>query len=1525
MSGPSITNGLFGDTAEAHLPGAASSLDAGALAEAMKLALENLREALNQLGVNAAATEKGAALSRQLQSIAGVLRFCGAHSLYSLCELMREVVVNFGDPVSSAGIQALNNGCSVLMASVPSLQRGRAIPAGWLLPVWRELAAHLPGPPPSASAMISLASLGESEAIDAARAFLCSHNSVTSLHEIATPAIDKMLLDLLRANPGSGAWRDSLDEASTLILYVKQNIDDRRDRLYWAVMLVYCELLAADAPMDITLAKKNLSSAIRVIRHSAQQSFLFAAALPDSLVREVLFQIGLFAPLTATSQSVRDSFMLDWQLSPCSEANSIEAVNKQKYQLLSYLDELEAVWTQTGPAERHQKINMIAVELEAVSVLRPLASSVSSLLSLLAVEAVSDLPIVAALLILRLAVEACEGVGSATQMIVYLQALEIIFAQASRAGVSEKQWWDTLASIATGMQRQAAISALRDTVQSVLRDTEQKLEAMFESGYTIAALHEMILSVDRAAGALKLAGMTTAVRMAEVLRHEIDAAERASLTAGTSLLTDKVSSLALQWVQLCDCVDACSAADDPASFHDDLVLAQGSVAATGMPAEAGFAAPPVTVSPLPTSADLTTEDLQDAAPPSIRLEQIFIQEATQRLCRLQQALTGWVNNMEEGLPAAIADEAHGLAGSAATVGRQRLHDGAIVIEQLVDHLRRLPPASQHIHADALLLGVQALEHELQSTPCDDLSCTAGHKDTLIVNGLSALSVLLRSLSEHSHEPMSVHDPESDAADHHDASRTSDITSEALAADVELLAVFSEEAAELLPMLAQQMHNWFAMPQDEKLCSGVLRLLHTLKGSARMAGEMMLGERLHQMEHEVSQLARTDSPPAHGFQTLRRDIAQLLEEVGLMPLLHSEPAETTTIATALATPALLSELPAVERSPTETVSAAPKLRNDLLERASSGAAELLVGAVRANEELQRQRQTVSELAENLVRLRTQLRELELQSESRITAHAQPSASTFDPLEFDRYTRLQELTRMTAESLADLTSLQRSLGRQADSATAMMSHQIRYARSLQSDLRRAGMQAFSGIELRFRHLVRQTASETDREVRFEIDGAEIEIDRQQLDRLSAALQHLIRNAIVHGIEPPQIREQAGKPRCGVVRLSLGQQGSELRLQISDDGKGLDLARIRARACALGILDEDAVIEDAQLAELIFHPGLSTADEITGLAGRGIGMDAVKEAVTQMGGALKVDSLRGAGTCITLGLPQLLSTQQVLVVSSSTQTVALPASMVQQLMQMNDTILQHALQTGSIEWQRQTMPVRNLDELLGVGSLPAAAASVSNRPSVVILRQLDQWLAITVNEVVGHREVVVKQVGLQLASVTGLAGATLQADGGVLLIMNPLQWFDPLAPHRRAAQLTEVRDQIFDNAPLVMVVDDSLTVRRVSQRLLERQGYRVIVARHGIEALEKLRDITPVAILLDIEMPRMDGFELLSRLRADARLTSVPVAMVTSRAAERHRSYAMQLGANAYFGKPYRDQELFDWLASSVSAMPKIATAA
>jgi chemosensory pili system protein ChpA (sensor histidine kinase/response regulator) len=470
------------------------------------------------------------------------------------------------------------------------------------------------------------------------------------------------------------------------------------------------------------------------------------------------------------------------------------------------------------------------------------------------------------------------------------------------------------------------------------------------------------------------------------------------------------------------------------------------------------------------------------------------------------------------------------------------------------------------------------------------------------------------------------------------------------------------------------------------------------------------------------------------------------------------------------------------------------------------------------------------------------------------------------------------------------------------------QTRHARSLQSDLYRASTQAFSSIENRFRQLVRQVAMEVGRDVRFELDGGQLEIDRAHLESLNGPLSHLVRNAIVHGIEPTEERDSMGKPRQGLVLMKLSEQGTELRLQVSDDGRGLNFVRIREQAIARGLLSANAESDSDSLTQLIFESGFSTAEQVTGLAGRGIGMDAVKATIVAMGGAIKVESQSGLGTSVIMALPKSSSTQKIVLVSDAHQKIALPSAMVQQVLTMTSANAKQAMVEGFLLWQDKKIALFALSDLIRE---PTVTHSASDRMSFLILHQLDDWIAVKVGEVHGHHEVVVKPPGPQLASVPGLMGAAMLPDGDILLVMNLLQLHAHAVsnPFARSISTTIVPEHV---PPLVLVVDDSLTVRRVSQRMLEKHGYGVALARHGAHALELLSQISPAAVLLDIEMPTMDGFELLSRLRSDERFRSLPVAMITSRMAERHRQHALQLGANAYFGKPYREQELLEWLA-------------
>ena len=516
--------------------------------------------------------------------------------------------------------------------------------------------------------------------------------------------------------------------------------------------------------------------------------------------------------------------------------------------------------------------------------------------------------------------------------------------------------------------------------------------------------------------------------------------------------------------------------------------------------------------------------------------------------------------------------------------------------------------------------------------------------------------------------------------------------------------------------------------------------------------------------------------------------------------------------------------------------------------------------------------------------------------------------FDPLEFDRFTRLQELTRMMAESVNDVEAFHDSLSRTVDSAAEDLAAQSRMTRDLQRDLMRVRMVPFASLSERLFRVARQTAKETDKRVNVDIRGGGVEIDRSVLEQMAAPFEHLLRNAIVHGIEPRAARTQAGKNETGEVLVQVSQQGNEVVLQFSDDGAGLDLERIRAKARAQGLAEPDAELSDKDAAELIFAPGFSTADTLTELAGRGVGMDVVRSEAQALGGRVVIASNAGQGTRFTIHLPLTLAVTQVVLVASAGKTYALPSTLVEQVLPVREPDLQAAAAAGVLEVQGQVLPFHYLPALLGEGE--TFEPGMRSRP-VMLLHSGGERIALQGDEVLGNREVVIKNLGPQLARVPGIAGATVLGSGDIVLILNPL------ALGRNAGTAAPTVDVPLHpvpavHKPTVMVVDDSLTVRRVTQRLLEREGYRVALAKDGVDALEQLPGVRPDLMLVDIEMPRMDGFDLVRHVRGDAATQAIPVIMITSRTADKHRNYAMGLGVNAYFGKPFQEPVLLGAIA-------------
>ncbi|HLO96800.1 MAG TPA: response regulator, partial [Burkholderiaceae bacterium] len=599
----------------------------------------------------------------------------------------------------------------------------------------------------------------------------------------------------------------------------------------------------------------------------------------------------------------------------------------------------------------------------------------------------------------------------------------------------------------------------------------------------------------------------------------------------------------------------------------------------------------------------------------------------------------------------------------------------------------------------------------------------------------------------------------------------------------------------------------------------------------------------------------------------------------------------------------------------------RVRGPVLERMATQAGEVSIRRARLEGELGAMKTALVDLEDNLERLRAQLRELEVQAEAQMGSSrevAKQLGRDFDPLEFDRYTRFQELTRMMAESVNDVATVQRSLLRNVQLGEDELAGQSRLTRELQDDLLRTRMVEFQSLAERMHRVVRQASREVGKQVQLEISGGHVELDRSVLERLIGAFEHLLRNSVIHGIEAPEKREAAGKPTVGHIHVQLAQEGNEVVLRFTDDGAGLNLPRIRERGISHGLIKADAQLSDEQLMGLIFAPGFSTAHEVTELAGRGVGMDVVRSEVNTLGGYVETQSREGMGTSFALRVPLTTALTQVVQLRCGELSVAVPANLIDSVLRLPPAQVEKGYESGELRLGEMTVPMYWLGGLLQAGERGHIHGRTA---SVVLVRSAHQRVALHVDEVIGNQEVVVKNLGPQLIHVPGLAGISLLASGDVALIYNPVALANVYGEHAHAlvradaealaAQASVVVEEKLP--PLILVVDDSLTVRRVTQRLLEREGYRVKLAKDGLDAMEQLAaDELPGVVLSDIEMPRMDGFDLVRNLRADPRLKALPVIMITSRIAQKHRDYAHELGVDDYLGKPYDEDLLLSLIA-------------
>lgn len=726
-----------------------------------------------------------------------------------------------------------------------------------------------------------------------------------------------------------------------------------------------------------------------------------------------------------------------------------------------------------------------------------------------------------------------------------------------------------------------------------------------------------------------------------------------------------------------------------------------------------------------------------------------------------------------------------------------------------------------------------------------------------------------------------------------ASKTRDV-----AVDQELLGLFVEEARELVPQVGRDLRGWRANPQEAEFADSLQRALHTLKGSARMAGQGNIGDSVHKMEDRVIHALRHRAT-SDDFDSMFAEfdrIGYMLEDITGGVKVNAQEVDGA----------------ATDVTPTRSIerkSQFLRMRADVLDRLINEAGEVSIMRSRMDREMQNFKQSSVDLTDSISRMRSYLRELEIEAETQMQSRMsllQEANETFDPLEFDRFTRLQELTRMMAESVNDVSTIQHGLLLNLDQTDAALQQQNRMNRELQQGLMGVRMLPFATISERLQRIVRQTARELNKRVEMSIEGENIELDRSVLDKMGAPLEHLLRNAVAHGLESSEERKRLGKPETGQISLKVSLENDEITLVVTDDGAGINLEKVKQKAIEKGLFTVNQELSDQALMAVIFEPGFTTADSVSQIAGRGVGLDAVRSDIAALSGRIDVSNIAGKGAMFNVYLPVTLSVAQVIMARVGNKLFAIPSVMVEQVQKLKQNDLITAYQAHKVSWAGRDYPIHFLSKL--IGEVDHVAQQHVYTP-VVLLRSGTYRTALHVDEIIGNQEVVMKQIGSQLARVPGMIGATVLGDGVIVLVINPVQLANREALSVGAIKVTTVAPVVEHVKKIALVVDDSLTMRKVLSRVLEREDFEVVTANDGMDAIQKLQLLTPDIILTDIEMPRMDGFEFSRHVRDNQKTTNIPLIVISSRTAEKHRNVAKELGVNAFLGKPVQDEELIE----------------
>jgi len=792
----------------------------------------------------------------------------------------------------------------------------------------------------------------------------------------------------------------------------------------------------------------------------------------------------------------------------------------------------------------------------------------------------------------------------------------------------------------------------------------------------------------------------------------------------------------------------------------------------------------------------------------------------------------------------------------------------------------------------------------------------------------------------------------------EAGEVEDLASPALAAasiSAELLDVFLPEAEEHLRAMSLALPALSDQPDDKELLQSIRRSTHSLKGSAGVVGFQEMARLAHRMEDLLDLLydgqlpltperldllfASTDAfedmvagqPDPQRLRELYDSFERLLglrqpevaepqqNQTSLPAIVRSEKAE----GAAPGSPATMSQQRAsFVRVPIEQLDAVVTLVTELIISNASFEQNLA--------EMQRQLDELRSSSTRLGRVATRMegeyetsalgRGLQLAGANALNGATAPTASPapeagataqgFDELELDRYTEFHLVLRGLAETTGDVQTLDRELGAIRDNLESCLNRQSRLSSEVQDKVMRLRMVPLATLSSRFMRAVRTVADRSGKAVRLVIEGEGTQIDKTVIEGMADPLLHFLRNAVDHGIEPAPVRQAQGKPLTGTIRLQAGYEGTQIVIQISDDGAGIDPERLRVAAINGGYISphDAARVPVEDLLSLIFLPGFSTAEQVSEISGRGVGLDVARVAIHRLKGSVKVDSRPGEGATFTVRLPMTLAVMRALMVKVSHETFAIPLVGIKQILKIEPELIELIGKDPVLRVGETIYPLMSLAKLL---SLKRPEERARDRRPVLLMNVEGRQVAIAVDETLGKREIVVKNMGNHLRQVHGVTGATLTGNGSVVLILNLAELVrEAFRPRTQLAPTPAKRATMVSRRTLtVLVVDDSISVRRVLSNLIESAGWKPVQARDGLDAMELLLQLPapPDLVLLDIEMPRMDGYEFIGALRQQMAYERTPIVILTSRAGQKHREKAFELGATDYVVKPYQDEAL------------------